>query len=150
MLIHWNSLEVFQDPEGWQIITQSYGLNEVLIRSIPLSRFTKAEKLIDSMEPPENRYDILCCYGFTTGYRSVVRSWFKVCLTTIFCFLPVFLTEISGHLICRMAENFYQTAGCQGSRVETIGKEATVCMRPAWDELVSKDVFNHQFSFFLL
>ena len=68
------SLEGFQDLEGWQIITQSYGLNEVLIRSIPLCRFTKAEKLIDSMEPPENRYDVLCCYGFATGYRSVLSS----------------------------------------------------------------------------
>lgn len=44
------SLEGFQDPEGWQIITQSYGLDEAVIRSIPLCRFTKAEKLIDSME----------------------------------------------------------------------------------------------------
>ena len=32
------SLEEFQDPEGWQIITQSYGLDEVVIRSIPLCR----------------------------------------------------------------------------------------------------------------
>lgn len=44
------SLEGFQDPEGWQIITHSYGLDEAVIRSIPLCRFTKAEKLIDSME----------------------------------------------------------------------------------------------------
>ena len=51
------SLEQFQDPEGWQIITQSYGLDEAVIR------FTKAEKLIDSMECPKNRYGALCCYG---------------------------------------------------------------------------------------
>ena len=41
-----------------------------------------------------------------------------------------------------MAENFYQMTGFQGSRVKIIGKEATVCMRPAWDELVSKDSFK--------
>ena len=85
-----HSLEGFQDLEGWQIIIQSYGLNEVLIRSITPCRFTKAEKFIDIMDPPENRYDVLCCYGFTTGYISVVNGWFKVCLTTIFCFRPVF------------------------------------------------------------
>ena len=28
------SLEGFQDPEGWQIITQSYGLDEAVIRSM--------------------------------------------------------------------------------------------------------------------
>ena len=47
------SLEGFQDLEGWQIIIQSYGLDEAMIRSIPLCRFcrfTKAEKLIDRME----------------------------------------------------------------------------------------------------
>ena len=44
------SLERFQDPEGCQIITQSYGLDEAVIRSIPLCRFIKAEKVIDNME----------------------------------------------------------------------------------------------------
>ena len=44
------SLEGFQDPKGCQIITQSYGLDEVVIRFIPLCRFTKAKKLIDNME----------------------------------------------------------------------------------------------------
>ena len=61
------SLEGFQDPERWKIITQSYGLDEAMIRSIPLCgfmigldeavmrsiplcRFTKVEKLIDNME----------------------------------------------------------------------------------------------------
>ena len=53
------SLDGFQDPEGWQIITQSYGLDEDVIRSIPLCRFTKAEKLIDNMERPKNRYGVL-------------------------------------------------------------------------------------------
>ena len=44
------SPEGFQGPEGWQIITQSYGLYEAVIKSIPLYRFTKVEKLIDNME----------------------------------------------------------------------------------------------------
>ena len=44
------SLEGFQDLEGWHIITQSYGLDEAVIISIPLCRFTKAENLIDIME----------------------------------------------------------------------------------------------------
>ena len=44
------SLEGFQDTEPWQIITQPYVLDEAVIRSIPLCRFTKAEKVIDNME----------------------------------------------------------------------------------------------------
>ena len=44
------SLEGFHYPKGWNLITQSHGLDEAMIRSIPLCRFTKAEKLIDNME----------------------------------------------------------------------------------------------------
>ena len=36
------SLEGFQGLEGWQIIIQSYGLDEAMIRSIPMFRFTKS------------------------------------------------------------------------------------------------------------
>ena len=36
--VNYYSLEGFQDLEGWQIITHSYGLDEAVIRSIPLCR----------------------------------------------------------------------------------------------------------------
>ena len=44
------SLVGFQDPKGWRIITQSYVLDEPMIKSIPLCRFTKAKQLIGNME----------------------------------------------------------------------------------------------------
>eukprot|EP01018_Ginkgo_biloba_P032177 Gb_15836 [translate_table: standard] len=39
-----------QDPEGWQIFTHSYGLEEAVIKSIPLCIFRRSDKFIDSTE----------------------------------------------------------------------------------------------------
>ena len=50
-------MEGFQDPEGWQIITQSYGLDEAMIRSIPLCRL----RMIDVVQSSESS---LFNYGF--------------------------------------------------------------------------------------
>ena len=51
------SVEGFQDPEGWQIITQSYGLDEAVIRSIPLCRL----RMIYVVQSSER---LLFNYGF--------------------------------------------------------------------------------------